>query len=44
VTVTYDLTALTDAAGRDLDTFATNYDDFLHSWHQAITTAVTPSS
>jgi hypothetical protein len=44
VTVTYDLTALTDTAGRDLDTFATNYDDFLRSWHAAITTALTPSS
>ncbi|MEH1125264.1 SRPBCC family protein [Micromonospora sp. CPCC 206061] len=42
VTVTYDLTALTDAAGRDLDAFAASYPDFLNSWHQAITTALTP--
>lgn len=42
VTVTYDLTALTDATGRDLDAFAAGYPDFLRSWQDAIATALTP--
>ncbi|MCW6008865.1 SRPBCC family protein [Micromonospora sp. CPCC 205371] len=41
VAVTYDLTALTDAAGRDLDAFAAGYPDFLRSWEQAIAAATT---
>ena len=36
VTVTYDLTALTDAANDDLRTFAAGYPEFLASWQEAI--------
>jgi hypothetical protein len=36
VTVTYDLTALTDEAARDLDGFVAGYAAFLESWRQAI--------
>jgi hypothetical protein len=36
VTVTYDLTALTDAAKADLDDFADDYPAFLSSWQEAI--------
>jgi hypothetical protein len=36
VAVTYDLTPLTDAAARDLQTFAQGYPAFLASWQTAI--------
>jgi hypothetical protein len=36
VTVTYELTALTDAAAPDLDAFATGYPDMLRAWQAAI--------
>jgi hypothetical protein len=36
VTVTYDLTALTDEAKPDLDAFANGYPAFLRSWQDAI--------
>ncbi|HEU0041613.1 MAG TPA: SRPBCC family protein [Jiangellaceae bacterium] len=36
VTVTYDITALTDAAKADLDEFADGYPAFLRSWQDAI--------
>ncbi|TMR00819.1 SRPBCC family protein [Actinomadura soli] len=34
--VTYDLTALTGEAARDLDAFATAYPGYLRSWEEAI--------
>jgi hypothetical protein len=36
VTVTYELTALSDAASRDLREFAEHYPAFLQSWENAI--------
>ncbi|GIF51755.1 polyketide cyclase/dehydrase/lipid transport protein [Asanoa ferruginea] len=36
VTVTYDLTALTDEAARDLDGFVTGFAAYLESWQRAI--------
>ncbi|MFI0486386.1 hypothetical protein [Actinomadura sp. 9N215] len=41
-TVTYDLTALTEAAARNLEEFAAAYPDFLHSWEEAIATHLNP--
>lgn len=36
VEVTYAMTALTEAAGRDLDAFAAGYAEFLGTWETAI--------
>ena len=36
VEVTYQLTALSDAAGRHLADFADGYDEYLRSWEEAI--------
>lgn len=40
ITVSYELTALTDAASRALDEFAVHYPAFLQSWHEAIAAAL----
>lgn len=40
VTVTYELTALTEAARPELARFAEQYDDFLREWHDAIARAI----
>jgi hypothetical protein len=40
VTVTYELTALTDAARGELDEFAANYPAFLQSWQDAIASVI----
>lgn len=36
ITVTYDLTSLTDEGGRAIHSFASSYKDFLASWEKAI--------
>jgi hypothetical protein len=36
VTVTYELTALTEAARPELARFGEHYPEFLHEWHEAI--------
>ena len=41
VTVTYELTALTDAATRYLHAFADHYPAMLDQWAEAITAALT---
>ena len=42
VTVTYQLTPLTEAAGSDLDHFAAGYPEFLAGWPEAIATRMEP--
>lgn len=40
VTVTYDLTALSDAGKAHLERFAAGYESFLRSWQEAIASAM----
>jgi hypothetical protein len=44
VTVTYELTALTEAARSELTDFAAHYRAFLHSWEEAIAASLGQSS
>jgi hypothetical protein len=43
VTVTYELTALSDAASKHLHQFAERYPAFLHSWQDAIMASLNPA-